>query len=81
VPTRVQLSFAETIAAVDCRLLLYPRGRHLLLRDRDRLLAWRDVLAFLEGEPPPSGLARPCRPASPSGRRRSPPRARATATE
>lgn len=79
VPTRVQLSFAETIAAADCRLFLYPQGRHLLLRDRDRLLAWRDVLAFFQGEPPPSGLVRPCRTRSPTGRRRSPPRARAAA--
>jgi alpha-beta hydrolase superfamily lysophospholipase len=72
VPTAVQLSFAPTIAAAECRLVLYPTGRHLLLRDRDRLLAWHDLLAWLERRTPPSGLARPCRAPDPSGRRRRP---------
>lgn len=61
VPTRVQLAFAETIAAPDCRLLLYPEARHLMLRDRGREQIWRDLSAWLENAPPPSGLARPCR--------------------
>jgi len=72
VPTAVQLSFAPTIATADCRLVLYPAGRHLLLRDRDRLLAWNDLLAWLERRTPPSGLARPCRAPDPSGRRGRP---------
>lgn len=61
VPTPVQLSFARTIAAADCRVLLYPEARHLLLRDRDRRTAWHDLLAWLDGRAPPSGHARPCR--------------------
>ncbi|MCS6779934.1 MAG: lysophospholipase [Geminicoccaceae bacterium] len=61
VPTRVQLAFAATIAAADCRLLVYPEARHLILRDRGRQRVWQDLLAWLEGGPPPSGLGRPCR--------------------
>jgi len=70
VPTAAQLSFAPSVGTTDCRLLLYPQGRHLLLRDRDRLLAWNDLLAWLERRTPPSGLARPCRAPEPppSGR-------------
>lgn len=67
VPTWVQLSFARTIAAADCRLLLYPEARHLLLRDRDRRTAWGDLLAWVLDEPIPSGPARPCRPPDPPG--------------
>ncbi len=61
VPTRVQLAFAGTIAAPDCRLLLYPEARHLMLRDHGRERVWHDLSAWLEHAPPPSGLARPCR--------------------
>lgn len=73
VPTAVQLSFAPTIATDDCLLVLYPTGRHLLLRDRDRLLAWHDLLAWLERRTPPSGLSRPCRVAEPTARRATSP--------
>lgn len=64
VPTRVQLSFAATVASPACTLLLYPEARHLMLRDRGRERAWQDLLGWLEQRAPPSGLARPCRDAA-----------------
>ncbi len=61
VPTRVQLAFAETIAAPDCRIVLYPEARHLMLRDRGRDRIWQDLVAWLEHVSPAFGVARPCR--------------------
>jgi len=62
VPPGVQLAFAARIGA-PCTLLLYPEGWHMLLRDLQRRRVWEDVLAWIEGLEPPSGLARPCREA------------------
>jgi len=61
VPSRVQLLFAPTIGAAECRVLLYPEARHLLLRDRGRERVFADLLAWLEGREPGFGFGRPCR--------------------
>ncbi|GBD44496.1 Monoacylglycerol lipase [bacterium HR40] len=60
VPVDAQLAFARAIGSEDCTLVVYPEGWHLLLRDRQRERVWRDIEAWLFGEPLPSGLARPC---------------------
>ncbi len=62
VPPAVQLAFAARIGA-PCTLLLYPEGWHMLLRDLQRRRVWEDILAWIDGLEPPSGLARPCREA------------------
>ncbi|MCS7269098.1 MAG: alpha/beta fold hydrolase [Geminicoccaceae bacterium] len=65
VPTRVQLSFAPTIASERCLLLVYPRARHLILRDRGREEVFEDLRAWLEGGAIASERARDCREAEP----------------
>ncbi len=60
VPPEVQLAFAARIVA-PCTLVLYPEGWHMLLRDLQRRRVWEDLLAWIAGDPLPSGLARPCR--------------------
>ena len=64
VPPRVQLAFAARIRA-PCTLALYPDGWHMLLRDLQRRRVWEDILAWIDGRAPPSGLARPCAHAPP----------------
>ncbi len=61
VPPRAQLAFARRLGAEDCRLVLYPEGWHLLLRDLQRARVYRDIRAWLAHEPLASGLDRPCR--------------------
>ncbi|GBD42452.1 hypothetical protein HRbin39_01845 [bacterium HR39] len=60
VPPAAQISFARAIPSPRCTLVVYPEGWHLLLRDLQRERVWRDVLAWMEGRPLPSGLAEPC---------------------
>ncbi len=61
VPPEVQLRFAQRLGSPLCRLVVYPEGWHLLFRDLQRARVAADVLAWLEGRPLPSGLARACR--------------------
>jgi acylglycerol lipase len=56
----IQDSFVATLRAEPCLTIDYPEGWHLLLRDLGRRLVWEDVLAWIEGRPPPSGLGRAC---------------------
>jgi len=60
VPPEVQLEFAARITAAPCTLVVYPEGWHMLLRDLQRRRVWTDILAWMAGSEPPSGLARPC---------------------
>ncbi|MDX6750057.1 alpha/beta fold hydrolase [Geminicoccaceae bacterium 1502E] len=60
VPTDAQLSFLAELGAAPCTAIVYPEGWHLLLRDLQRELVWQDVLAWIGGAAPPSGLARAC---------------------
>jgi alpha-beta hydrolase superfamily lysophospholipase len=41
----------------SARVVLYPKGYHLLMRDTSREMVWNDVLAFIDGKsgPAPSG--------------------------
>lgn len=60
VPTDVQRSFVASLPPDGCTLITYPEGWHLLLRDLQRERVWRDVVAWVLGETPPSGLATAC---------------------
>lgn len=60
VPTEAQQGFVASLPATGCTLVTYPEGWHLLLRDLQREKVWRDILAWIEGETPPSGLATDC---------------------
>jgi alpha-beta hydrolase superfamily lysophospholipase len=64
IPAAAQWTFVRQIGAPRCAVASYPNGWHLLLRDLDRQLVWNDILAWIGRRPPPSGLARPCRPSS-----------------
>lgn len=77
VPPAAQLAFTATIGAPSCSAIVYPEGWHLLLRDLQRRVVWNDILAWIDGAPPPSGLARPCREA-PAGPSAGPPDASGT---
>jgi hypothetical protein len=45
-----------------CSVVTYLNGWHLLLRDHQRERVFRDVVAWVGGEPPPSRLDHPCGP-------------------
>jgi acylglycerol lipase len=60
VPPAAHQAMLERIRAEACSEAVYPDGYHMLLRDRQRQVVWDDILAWLDGAPPPSGLARAC---------------------
>ncbi|HEX6143152.1 MAG TPA: alpha/beta hydrolase [Geminicoccaceae bacterium] len=60
VPPDALSATLDRIEASPCHEIIYPDGWHLLLRDQQRHVVFEDVLAWLEGAPPPSGLDRPC---------------------
>jgi acylglycerol lipase len=60
VPPRAHTAMVERLTADPCTEVVYPNGWHLLLRDLDRKLVWDDILAWIDHEPLPSGLAHPC---------------------
>jgi alpha-beta hydrolase superfamily lysophospholipase len=60
VPPDAHAAMLERLTADACLEIVYPEGWHLLLRDLQRQVVWDDVLAWIDGEPPPSGLGQPC---------------------
>jgi acylglycerol lipase len=60
VPPDAHEAMLERLAAEPCTEVTYPDGYHMLLRDLQRRVVWRDILAWIEGRPLPSGLAQPC---------------------
>jgi acylglycerol lipase len=60
IPPRAFLALVDRLGAEDCTAVMYPDGWHLLLRDLQREVVYEDILAWIEGEPLPSGLAAPC---------------------
>ncbi|HSA81948.1 MAG TPA: lysophospholipase [Geminicoccaceae bacterium] len=60
VPPKAHLAVLERLTADPCLEIVYPEGWHLLLRDLQRQVVWDDILAWVDGAPPPSGLAEPC---------------------
>jgi acylglycerol lipase len=60
VPPQAHLAVLERLTADPCLEIVYPEGWHLLLRDLQRQVVWDDILAWIDGAPPPSGMAQPC---------------------
>jgi alpha-beta hydrolase superfamily lysophospholipase len=60
VPPGAQSAMIERLRASPCVQVVYPDGWHLLLRDLQRRVVWQDILAWIDGEPPPSGHAVGC---------------------
>ena len=66
VPPGAQTAMIERLRAT-CVQVVYPDGWHLLLRDLQRRVVWQDILAWIDGEPLPSGQV-PCDGEAVSGR-------------
>jgi alpha-beta hydrolase superfamily lysophospholipase len=60
VPPGAQEAMIERLRATPCVHVAYPDGWHLLLRDLQRRVVWQDILAWIDGEPLPSGRGEPC---------------------
>ena len=60
VPPGAQSAMIERLRATPCVQVVYPDGWHLLLRDLQRRVVWQDILAWIDGEPLPSGQAASC---------------------
>ena len=45
----------ERLPGAALTIALYPEGYHMLLRDRQREVVWRDLAAWIDGAPLPSG--------------------------
>ncbi len=60
VPPHAHQTMLGLLTAEPCTEVVYPEGWHLLLRDLQRQVVWDDILAWIDGEPLPSGLAAPC---------------------
>ena len=60
VPPHAHSAMLERLTADPCLEIVYPEGWHLLLRDLQRQVVWDDILAWIDGSPPPSGMAQPC---------------------
>ena len=60
VPPKAHEAMLARLTADPCTEVVYPNGWHLLLRDLGRRLVWDDILAWIDHQPLPSGLAHPC---------------------
>lgn len=60
VPLTAIESFLAEDAPRRCTTIAYLAGWHLLLRDLQRERVFEDMLAWMQGLPPPSGLWRSC---------------------
>mgnify|MGYP001428761812 CR=1 FL=1 len=62
VPPAASRRFVATLDPGNCAVVAYLNGWHLLLRDHGRARVFDDVLAWIDRQPLPSGLDRPCGP-------------------
>jgi acylglycerol lipase len=60
VPPDSQKAMVERLRTTPCMQIVYPDGWHLLLRDLQRRVVWRDIIAWIGDEPLPSGQERSC---------------------
>ena len=60
VPAGAFAALRQRLRSEDCTLITYPKGYHMLLRDRQRQVVFEDVLAWIAGRVPPSTRAAPC---------------------
>jgi acylglycerol lipase len=74
VPPQSQADFVRSLPGQGCSVVTYLHGWHLLLLDLQRETVFRDILGWMDHEPLPSGLERPCGPAgTPDARVAGPP--------
>ena len=64
VPPDAQTAMVRRVQATPCVHVVYPEGWHLLLRDLQRQVVWRDIIAWIDGEPLPSAGEHSCDTAS-----------------
>lgn len=62
VPPTASRRFVASLPAEDCSVVTYLDGWHLLLRDHQREKVFADILAWIDGRPPPSRLDHACGP-------------------
>ncbi|WGF88367.1 alpha/beta fold hydrolase [Marinivivus vitaminiproducens] len=60
VPPQADRTMRTLLTADPCTGVVYPEGYHMLLRDRQRQIVWDDILSWIHGAVPPSGLASAC---------------------
>jgi acylglycerol lipase len=60
VPPDAHTAMLGRLTAEPCTEVVYQNGWHLLLRDLERKAVWDDIVAWIDGQPLPSGLAKPC---------------------
>ncbi len=60
VPPTAHTAMVGRLTADPCTEVVYQNGWHLLLRDLERKVVWDDILAWIDGQPLPSGLAKAC---------------------
>jgi acylglycerol lipase len=60
IPPDAVVAMLDRVTASPCSEIFYAEGWHLLLRDLQREVVWQDVIAWIQGERPPSLLDRPC---------------------
>jgi alpha-beta hydrolase superfamily lysophospholipase len=60
VPPGAQTAMVSRLRATPCLHIVYPEGWHLLLRDLQREVVWRDIIAWIDGEPLPSAQENGC---------------------
>lgn len=66
VPPAASRRFVALLPPEACTVVAYLNGWHLLLRDHQRETVFADILAWVDGRPPPSRLDRPCGPPPPA---------------
>ena len=66
VPPDAQAAMVRRVQATPCVHVVYPEGWHLLLRDLQRQVVWRDIIAWIDGEPLPSAGDASCAAAADS---------------
>jgi acylglycerol lipase len=60
VPPDAQTAMVRRVQATPCVHVVYSEGWHLLLRDLQRQVVWRDIIAWIDGEPLPSAGEASC---------------------
>jgi acylglycerol lipase len=60
VPPDAQTAMVRRVQATPCVHVVYPEGWHLLLRDLQREVVWRDIIAWIDGGPLPSAGETSC---------------------
>jgi alpha-beta hydrolase superfamily lysophospholipase len=61
VPPGAHVAMLERLRARQCTEIIYPDGWHMLLRDLQRAVVWKDILAWVDQQTIVSDTAQACR--------------------